>query len=235
MRVSPTYESTSSTLSGPLLRPNLTSPPTAALNATTNVLTLGIPAGAPGAGIASVTATALSATSAPTAALNATTRVLTLGIPAGAPGGSTAAGAVESPRDGSETGTVLPARILAAGLVGLSVDPNLRACNGLRMTRAATGRVFLTWSTAADDIADHNEGKSVIVPKVLPLPLSLSLQDVGRTSMLAVNLVRFTLDPRFGPEMELAVITMSGTLPTEAALQKDAQFMVELTRFRPRA
>jgi hypothetical protein len=101
------------------------------------------------------------------------------------------------------------------------------------MTRAAAGRVFLTWSTAADDIAEHNGGKSVIVPKVLPLPLSL--EKVGRDTMLAVNLVRFTLDPQFGAEMELAVITVSGTLPTEAALQKEAQFMVELTRFRPRA
>jgi hypothetical protein len=212
--------------------------PTAALDATTRVLTLGIPAGtpgrdgSPGTGIASVTATALPATSAPTAALNATTRVLALGIPAGAPGGSTAAGAVDSPRDGSETGPIVPARILAAGLVGLSVDPRLRACNGLRITRAAAGRVFLTWSTAASDIAEHLAGKSVIVPKVLPLPLSM--QEVGRSTMVVANFIRFNIDPQFGAEMELAVITIVGNLPADSAL-KDAQFMVELTRFRPRA
>ena len=51
--------------------------------------------------------------------------------------------------------------------------------------------------------------------------------------MLMVNMIRFNIDQQLGPEMELAVITVSGTLPTEAALQKDAQFMVELTRFRP--
>jgi hypothetical protein len=214
------------------------SAPTAALDATTRVLALGIPAGAsgrdgsPGAGIASVTVTALPATSAPTAALNATTRVLALGIPAGAPGGSTAAGAVDSPRDGSETGPIVPARILAAGLVGLSVDPRLRACNGLRITRAAAGRVFLTWSTAASDIAEHLAGKSVIVPKVLPLPLSM--QEVGRSTMVVANFIRFNIDPQFGAEMELAVITIVGNLPADSAL-KDAQFMVELTRFRPRA
>lgn len=216
------------------------SPATAVLNSTTRVLTLGIPAGAAGAagpagpvgaGIASVIASGLPAGSAPTAALNPTTRVLTLGIPAGAPGISTAAGAVEAPRDGSETGPIVQARILAAGLVGLAVDPKLRACNGLRMTRAAAGRIFLTWSTAANDIAEHLAGKSVIVPKVLPLPLSL--QDVSRTNLLVVNLIRFNIDQQLGPEMELAVITVSGTLPKEDELNARGQFMVELTRFRP--
>jgi hypothetical protein len=125
----------------------------------------------------------------------------------------------------------VPARILAAGLVGLSVDPRLRACNGLRMTRAAAGRVFLTWSTAASDIAEHLAGKSVIVPKVLPLPLSLL--EAGRSTMLVVNLIRFNIDQQLGPEMELAVITVSGTLPKEDELNARGQFMVELTRFRP--
>ena len=214
------------------------SAPTAALDATTRVLALGIPAGAPGrdgspgAGIASVTVTGLAPGGAPTAALNPTTRVLTLGIPAGAPGISTAAGAVEAPRDGSETGPIVQARILAAGLVGLAVDPRLRACNGLQMTRAAAGRVFLTWSTAANDIAEHLAGKSVSVPKVLPLPLSL--QEVSRTSMLVANLIRFNIDQQLGPEMELAVITVSGTLPKEDELKARGQFMVELTRFHPR-
>ena len=126
----------------------------------------------------------------------------------------------------------MQARILAAGLVGLAVDPRLRACNGLQMTRAAAGRVFLTWSTAANDIAEHLAGKSVIVPKVLPLPLSL--QEVSRTSMLVANLIRFNIDQQLGPEMELAVITVSGTLPKEDELKARGQFMVELTRFHPR-
>jgi hypothetical protein len=99
------------------------------------------------------------------------------------------------------------------------------------MTRAAAGRVFLTWSTAASDIAEHLAGRSVIVPKVLPLPLSLL--EAGRSTMLVVNLIRFNIDQQLGPEMELAVITVSGTLPKEDELNARGQFMVELTRFRP--